>query len=124
MQGIKSKHKQMGLHAKSLPLCPTLWDAMDHNLPSFSIHGILQGRTLEWGALQGTFLTQGLNPYLWHLRALVGGFFTTSVTWEAPNKWDYIILKIFCTMKESIITMKGNIPNERRYFQIIYLISS
>ena len=33
--------------------------------------------------LQGTFQTQGLNLWLLMSPALVGGFFTTSATWEA-----------------------------------------
>ena len=33
--------------AKSLQLCPTLCDPMDCSLPGFSVHGILQARTLE-----------------------------------------------------------------------------
>ena len=37
--------------AKSLQLCPTLCDPMDCSLPGFSIHGILQARTLEWVAI-------------------------------------------------------------------------
>ena len=36
--------------------------------------------------LQGIFLTQELNWHPLHLLALVGGFFTTSATWEAPFK--------------------------------------
>ena len=32
-------------------LCPTLSDPMDCNLPGSSIHGILQVRVLEWGAI-------------------------------------------------------------------------
>ena len=34
--------------AKSLQLCTTLWDTMDHSPPGSSVHGILQARTLEW----------------------------------------------------------------------------
>ena len=34
--------------AKSLQSCLTLCDPMDCSLPGFSIHGILQARTLEW----------------------------------------------------------------------------
>ena len=37
--------------AKSLQLCPTLCDSMDCSLPGFSVHGILQARTLEWVAI-------------------------------------------------------------------------
>ena len=33
--------------AKSLQSCPTLCDPMDCSLPGFSVHGILQARTLE-----------------------------------------------------------------------------
>ena len=37
--------------AKSLQWCLTLCDPMDYSLPNFSIHGILQARTLEWVAI-------------------------------------------------------------------------
>ena len=32
-------------------LCPTLSDPMDCSLPGSSVHGILQARALEWGAI-------------------------------------------------------------------------
>ena len=32
-------------------LCPTLCDPMDCSLPGSSLHGILQARVLEWGAI-------------------------------------------------------------------------
>ena len=37
--------------AKSLQSCPTLCDPMDCSIPGFSVHGILQARTLEWVAI-------------------------------------------------------------------------
>ena len=37
--------------AKSLQSCLTLCDFMDCSLPGFSVHGILQARTLEWVAI-------------------------------------------------------------------------
>ena len=37
--------------AKSLQSCPTLCDPMECSLPGFSVHGILQARTLRWVAL-------------------------------------------------------------------------
>ena len=52
-------------------LCLTLCNPMDCSPSGFSAHGILQARTLEWGAtplLQGIFLTQGLNLGLLHCR--------------------------------------------------------
>ena len=36
------------MHAKSLQLCPTLWDPIDCSPPGSSVHGILQARILEW----------------------------------------------------------------------------
>ena len=37
--------------AKSLQSCATLRDPMDGSPPGFSVHGILQARTLEWVAI-------------------------------------------------------------------------
>ena len=34
--------------AKSLRLCPTLWDSIDGSPPGSPVPGILQARTLEW----------------------------------------------------------------------------
>ena len=38
-------------YAKSLQLCPTLCDPIDGSPPGFPVPGILQARTLEWGAI-------------------------------------------------------------------------
>ena len=37
--------------AKSLQSCPTLCDPTDSSPPGFPVPGILQARTLEWGAI-------------------------------------------------------------------------
>ena len=37
--------------AKSLQLCPTLCDRMNHSPPGSSVHEILQARILEWIAM-------------------------------------------------------------------------
>ena len=39
------------MHAKSLQSCLTLCNPLDYNLPGSSVHGILQARILEWGAI-------------------------------------------------------------------------
>ena len=39
------------LAAKSLQLCPTLCDPTDSSPPGSPVPGILQARTLEWGAI-------------------------------------------------------------------------
>jgi len=49
MQKLSSLiHPAAAAAAKSLQSCPTLCDPMDCSLPGFSVHGILQVRTLEW----------------------------------------------------------------------------
>ena len=45
------KYSIEGFAATSLQSCPTLCDPMDGSLPGFSVHGILQARTLEWVAI-------------------------------------------------------------------------
>ena len=37
--------------AKSLQLCPTLFDPIDSSPPGFTVPGVLQARTLEWVAI-------------------------------------------------------------------------
>jgi len=39
------------MHAKSLQLCPALFDSIDCSMPDSSVHGILQARILEWVAM-------------------------------------------------------------------------
>ena len=50
--------------------CPTLSHPMDCSPPGSSVHGILQARTLELGAIP-FFQTQGLNPGLLHCRQIL-----------------------------------------------------
>ena len=39
------------MHAKLLHSCPTLCNPVDCSALGFSVHGILQARVLEWGAI-------------------------------------------------------------------------
>ena len=73
------------LPAKSLQLCPTLCDPMDHSPPGSSVHGILQARILQWVAMPSSrgSSNPGIKPSYLLSPALAGWFFTTSATWEA-----------------------------------------
>ena len=46
-----SKREYAAAAAESLQSCPTLCDPMDCSPPGFAVPGILQARTLEWGAI-------------------------------------------------------------------------
>ena len=51
IQGCRKTPIQYTAAAVSLQSCPTLCSPMDCSLPGFSVHGILQARTLEWVAI-------------------------------------------------------------------------
>ena len=61
-----------------------LCESMDYSLPGFSVHRILQVRMLEWIAMHspGDLPDPGIKPMSLKSPSLVGGFFTTSATWE------------------------------------------
>ena len=46
LQGMKVKSE-----SEVTQSCPTLRDSMDCSLPGSSVHGIIQARVLEWGAI-------------------------------------------------------------------------
>ena len=72
--------------AKSLQLCPSLWDSMDRSQPGSSIHWTLQARILEWVGMlpsRGSFPPRDRTLISMSF-TLTGRFFTTSATWEAP----------------------------------------
>ena len=56
-----------------IQLCLTLCDHMDCNPPGFSVHGVLQARTLEWVAISFArdLSNQGSNPGLPHCRQIL-----------------------------------------------------
>ena len=71
------------MYARSLQLCPTLWDPMNCSLPGFSPD---ENTAVGCHALfQGIFPTQGSNLRLFMSGTLAGGFLTTSITWEAKT---------------------------------------
>ena len=48
---LKSQKDPAAAAAKSLQSCPTMCDPIDGSPPGSSVPGILQARTLEWGAI-------------------------------------------------------------------------
>ena len=64
------------LPAKSLQSCPTLCDPMDCSLPGFSVHGILQARTLEWVAISFS------NAWKWKVKVK-----SLSCVWLLATPW-------------------------------------
>ena len=66
--------------------CPTLCNPMDCSPPGSSVLGILLARILEWVTMpssRGSSCPQD-RTWVFMSTALVGGFFTTNSTWEAP----------------------------------------
>ena len=64
--------------AKLFQLCQTLCSPMDCSLPGFSIHGILQARALEWGAI--TFS----NAWKWKVKVkLLSRVWLLATPWTA-----------------------------------------
>ena len=62
--------------AKLLQSCPTLCDPMDCSLPGFSVHGILQARTLEWAAISFS------NAWKWKVKEK-----SLSRVWLLATSW-------------------------------------
>ena len=67
---------------KLLQSCLTLCDRMDSSLPSSSVHGILQVRTLEWVAMPSSKASSylGIKPVSLKSPALAGRPFTSNST--------------------------------------------
>ena len=80
------------MRARSLQLCPTLFDPMIHSPPVSSVYGI--PRQEYWSGLPGP--PPGDLPNSWNkptsLKSpvLAGRFFTTSSTWEAQPQWQWL----------------------------------
>ena len=62
--------------AKSLQLCPTLCDPIDGSPPGFPVPGILQAKTLKWGAISFS------NAQKWKLKVkLLSGVWLLATPW-------------------------------------------
>ena len=78
------------MHAKSLQAYLTLLDHMDYSPLGSSVHEILQARLLEWN-IPGDLAAPGIDPRFPVSFALADGFFTISITWEAPKVYMFIL---------------------------------
>ena len=71
--------------------CLTFSNPMDCSLPGFSIHGILQARTLEWVAISFSNITCYIDQFL-HFHMLTQPFIPwINLTWSL-----YILIFICC----------------------------
>ena len=62
----------------SFQSCPTLWDPIDRSPPGSPIPGILQARTLEWGAISFS------NAWKWKVKVkLLSHFRLLATPWTA-----------------------------------------
>ena len=75
-EGEKWMREVAAAAAKSLQSCPTLCDPMDCSLPGFSIHEILQARTLEWVAISFS------NAWKWKVKVK-----SLSHVWLLATPW-------------------------------------
>ena len=71
----------------------TLCDPLVCSLPGSSVYGISQARVLGWVAISFSrdLPNSGIEPTS---PVLAGGFFTTLVTWEAPQTYTVLYVKL------------------------------
>ena len=78
------------IRAKSLQLCPNLFDHMGCSPPGSYVHGIFQARILEWVAVASSreiFLTQGSNLCLLYVLHWQVGSLPLAPPGEPIQKW-------------------------------------
>ena len=88
--------------AKSLQLCPTLCDPTDGSPPGSSIHGTLQAKVLEWGAMLSA--RGSAQPRNWTQVSHIDRFITIWATREAHAK-DRVPLE---NVSDSMLLMFGS----------------
>ena len=102
-------------------LCPTLCDPMDCSLPGFSLHGILQGRVLEWVAIpfsRGSSWSRDRTRVSW----IPGRHFNLWATREAltPSKH----CAILSSSRKSSIILTIRYHRSQWVFTVFFSISS
>ena len=111
--------------------CPTLWDPMDYSPPGSSVHGILQARILEWGAISFSrdLLDPRIEPRFPWSPAVAGRFFTVWApgkpqcisTWMLSSPWPSLVHKMeifiqalrqFFTLPNYVMLSVGSITSD------------
>ena len=100
LQSMKVKSESEGAQS-----CLTLRHPMDCSLPGSSVHGILQARVLEWGAIAFSELSHQESPKILEwvaypfsressqarnqtgVSCIAGGFFTSWATRSPPSQY-------------------------------------
>ena len=95
------------VQAKSLQLCPTLCNFMDHSLPGSSVHGILQARFLEWVAMPSS--RGSSQPRDWTCvscdSCIAGRFFTAEPRAKPSDQH----LVLFCSNEHLFRQQQGKV---------------
>ena len=73
-----------------------LLDSMDYSLPSSSIHGILQARTLEWAAMSSSRGSSRPRDQT-QVFLIAGGFLTSWATRET-QRWCVLVVQLCPTL--------------------------
>ena len=77
-------HDTVCCHCLVVQSCLTLCDPVDCSPPGSSVHGILQARILEWGAMPSS--RGSARPTDWtHISWVAGRFFTTEPSGKPPS---------------------------------------
>ena len=92
LQWVKEKSK-----SEVAQSCPTLRNPMDYSLPGSSVHGILQARVLEWGAIALNKETTCGNAQLGSLLGREKTWKTESESqrWMEPSKSSHLYSSFF-----------------------------
>ena len=89
---FNTKSKQ--IYSEIAQSCPTLCDPMDCSPPGSSIHGILQARVLEWGAISFSRGSSWPRDQT-QVSRIAGWCFNLWATWKAPQKQTKSILNYY-----------------------------
>ena len=105
---------------QSLQSCLALCDPMDYRSPGSSVHGILQARVLEWGAIAFS------APNLWNtVKAVLRGKFTAIQTYlkkQENRQINNLTLHLKQLEKEEMRNPRGSRRKEIFFLNFFYFL--